>query len=97
MRAGEILGIAGVQGNGQTELAEALLGLTPIPNGIDHLDGKSTDRADTEGEHRRWPRLRPGGPQAGWLRRHVHRRREPDLDHYAEPPFARGMAMDLTR
>ena len=39
VRAGEILAVAGVQGNGQTELAEALLGLTPIAAGRISLDG----------------------------------------------------------
>ncbi len=36
---GEILCIAGVQGNGQTELAEALLGTTPVIAGSATLDG----------------------------------------------------------
>lgn len=33
VRSGEVLGIAGVQGNGQTELVEALTGLRPIVHG----------------------------------------------------------------
>lgn len=40
VRAGEILAIAGVQGNGQTELTEALLGLQPRVTGTITLDGK---------------------------------------------------------
>jgi simple sugar transport system ATP-binding protein len=40
VRAGEILGIAGVQGNGQTELAEALTGLRHVESGTIRLAGK---------------------------------------------------------
>lgn len=40
VRAGEILGIAGVQGNGQTELAEGLTGLRPTKSGKIILAGK---------------------------------------------------------
>ncbi|HTJ71286.1 MAG TPA: ABC transporter ATP-binding protein [Actinospica sp.] len=39
VRGGEILGIAGVQGNGQSELAEAMLGLIPAESGSIQLDG----------------------------------------------------------
>jgi ABC-type uncharacterized transport system ATPase subunit len=41
VRAGEILAIAGVQGNGQTELTEALIGLQDHVVGSIELDGKS--------------------------------------------------------
>jgi ABC-type uncharacterized transport system ATPase subunit len=40
VREGEILGIAGVQGNGQTELAEALTGLRATKSGLVMLAGK---------------------------------------------------------
>ena len=41
VRAGEILGIAGVQGNGQTELAEALTGLRQPERGTVRLGGEA--------------------------------------------------------
>ena len=40
VRAGEILGIAGVQGNGQTELVEAVTGLRPPESGHILIEGK---------------------------------------------------------
>ncbi len=40
VRAGEVLAIAGVQGNGQTELTEALMGLQDHVTGTISLDGK---------------------------------------------------------
>ena len=40
VRAGEIVGVAGVEGNGQRELAEALVGLTPPVEGRVLLEGK---------------------------------------------------------
>ncbi len=42
---GEILGVAGVTGNGQTELAEALSGLRPSLSGTVILDGKDVTHA----------------------------------------------------
>ena len=40
VRAGEVLGIAGVQGNGQTELVEAIMGLRPSVAGTVSLAGR---------------------------------------------------------
>ncbi|MFH1185477.1 MAG: ABC transporter ATP-binding protein [Chloroflexota bacterium] len=44
IRTGEVLGIAGVQGNGQTQLVYALTGLLPIESGEIHVLGKTLHR-----------------------------------------------------
>ncbi|MEW6207357.1 MAG: ABC transporter ATP-binding protein [Acidobacteriota bacterium] len=46
VRAGEILGLAGVEGNGQTELIEIIAGLRHQTRGVILLSGKSIDRLD---------------------------------------------------
>ncbi|WP_411034085.1 ABC transporter ATP-binding protein [Shinella sp. BYT-45] len=46
VRAGEIVGIAGVSGNGQTELSLALSGLLPVDSGRVVLDGKDITGLD---------------------------------------------------
>jgi simple sugar transport system ATP-binding protein len=44
VRAGEIFGVAGVEGNGQSELVQALTGLRPIERGEVYLNGASVHR-----------------------------------------------------
>jgi len=40
LHAGEIVGIAGLQGSGRTELAEAIFGAVPFTRGTIHVDGE---------------------------------------------------------
>jgi len=47
VRSGEVVGIAGVEGNGQFELCEAILGLTPIAAGRIELAGEDVTHAST--------------------------------------------------
>ena len=74
VRAGEIVAIAGVQGNGQTELVEAITGLRAIDSGEITIGGRHVEKATPAPGlgHRR--RAHPGGP---WPRRahRVHERR----------------------
>jgi simple sugar transport system ATP-binding protein len=52
LRAGEILGVAGVDGNGQSELADALNGLRTPDAGAVILNGRVVTRADNAARRR---------------------------------------------
>jgi general nucleoside transport system ATP-binding protein len=47
LRSGEILGIAGIEGNGQSELVESIVGLRRIDNGIISVDGEDISSLST--------------------------------------------------
>ncbi|MDR3248471.1 MAG: ABC transporter ATP-binding protein [Treponema sp.] len=48
LHRGEILGIAGVEGNGQTELAETLCGLLPLDDGEILLNGRRVEKVSAK-------------------------------------------------
>ncbi len=47
VRAGEIVGVAGVEGNGQRDLADAIMGLRPVESGQILLDDRDLTSMDT--------------------------------------------------
>jgi len=46
VRAGEIVGVAGIAGNGQSELIEAVTGLRDVPEGSIHLHGNDISTSE---------------------------------------------------
>jgi ABC-type uncharacterized transport system ATPase subunit len=95
VRAGEILAVAGVQGNGQTELTEAIVGLTEPAAGRIRLAGADVTALSVQ------QRLRRGVGYVPEDRLHdglvgdftVAENLVLDLVHQA--PFGRGVALDL--
>ena len=75
---GEILAVAGVQGNGQTELTEAILGLQDKVHGSIRLDGEELLGRSVKDVIDAGVGFVPGGPLARRADRHVLRGREPD-------------------
>ena len=93
VRGGEVLGIAGVQGNGQTELVEALTGLRKVESGSIHINGEDTTNFSPREIH-----------EAGIAHIPEDRQREglilsfPIADNlimnsYYKPPFAKGISL----
>ena len=67
VRAGEIVGIAGVAGNGQSELAEVITGLRPC-TGLIEIDGETVRRPLRARGHQQRGRPRARGPHRGGQR-----------------------------
>ena len=66
VRAGEVLGVAGVQGNGQTELVEALTGMHPVQSGKVTLLDKDITHASPRQITELGSAHVPGGPATRW-------------------------------
>jgi simple sugar transport system ATP-binding protein len=94
VRAGEVLGIAGVQGNGQTELVEAITGLRPTLAGHVRLLGKDLTGAaprmvlDAGVAHVPEDRHRHGLVLSYPIADNLV------LSTYLRPPFSKGIVID---
>ncbi len=95
VRAGEILGVAGVQGNGQTELCEALIGLRPVTAGSVLLDGQDLTHTPPRDRLRAGFGYVPEDRQEDGLVPDFTVAENLVLDVYDRPPFASGLALNL--
>ena len=94
IRAGEVLGIAGVEGNGQAELVDAIMGIIPIAEGTVTLAGQDLGRFSTR-------KRREAG--IGFIPEDRHRQglilegtlwENRILGHQGRPPSSRGFVVD---
>lgn len=97
VRTGEILGIAGVQGNGQTELVEALTGLRPITGGSISLDGVVVPAMNPRALFELGMAHVPEDRQKHGLVLTYSIADNEVLNTYYRPPFAKGLQRDLRK
>ncbi|HTW20452.1 MAG TPA: ABC transporter ATP-binding protein [Mycobacteriales bacterium] len=96
VRAGEIVALAGVQGNGQTELSEALLGLLPVYSGSIKVGGKDLTKATPREALRAGIAYIPEDRQLEGLVLNMSIADNLVLDLHNVPPYARHGARNLT-
>jgi general nucleoside transport system ATP-binding protein len=91
VRAGEILGIAGVQGNGQTELVQALTGLRPAEGGTVQIVGETVTGATPRTISELGVAHIPEDRQRDGIVTSYELTDNSVLELYYLPPFARGI------
>ena len=94
VRAGEIVGIAGVQGNGQTELVESLTGLQPSMSGTVSLGGEDVTTKSPRAIHKLDVAHVPEDRQRSGLVLPFTITENIVLDSYYESPISRGVQMN---
>ncbi|MFP5282118.1 MAG: ABC transporter ATP-binding protein, partial [Actinomycetes bacterium] len=92
---GEIVCVAGVQGNGQTELAEALLGVTPIAAGAITLDGRPLTRLTPRRTIDAGLGFVPEDRKHDGFVSSFSVAENLVLNHVEDPPYAKGLALSL--
>ncbi|PZU43472.1 MAG: heme ABC transporter ATP-binding protein [Arsenicicoccus sp.] len=93
VRAGEILCVAGVQGNGQTELAEVILGIEDADAGAIRLDGKDILGQGVKERLRSGIGFVPEDRSTDGVVSSFSIAENLVLDLYDSAPFARGVSM----
>jgi simple sugar transport system ATP-binding protein len=94
VREGEVLGIAGVQGNGQTELVEAVMGLRPVLAGTVSLAGRNLIGQSTKDILRAGVGYVPEDRTEDGLVKEFAITENLVLDRYDQPPFGRRFALN---
>ena len=95
VRAGEIYAVAGVQGNGQTELTESLIGLTRPTSGRVRIDGDDVTRKSIDEILSRGVGYVPEDRSHDGLVGGFTIAENLVLDIFDQAPFAKGMSLDL--
>jgi simple sugar transport system ATP-binding protein len=94
IHSGEVVGIAGVEGNGQSELVEALIGLRPASAGTIHLDDREITAWSTRDRRRAGIGYVPEDRTERGLLLPSPLWENTMLGHQAARPFARGPWID---
>ena len=96
VRSGEVVGIAGVQGNGQTELVEAITGLKRIASGKITFDGADISHASARERHKLGMAHIPEDRHKSGMIANFTIAENMVLNSYYDEAYSRGPAIDWT-
>ncbi len=94
VRAGEVVGVAGVQGNGQTELVEALSGIEKIASGKIIFDGEDISHATVRERHSLGMAHIPEDRHKSGMVESFTIAENMVLNNYYAPEYSKGWAID---